>query len=159
MKSLHLLEINHYLIFMQLPQLLRKIIPFGEKAVAAVEFALVLPILLTVLFAIIELSTLLYDKAVITNASREAARMAVVNSSLTSGDLQNFISTYCQNKLITFGSTTSPTVSISQPAGTSSGNPIIVTVSYTYTGLLLGQLIRPTNWDRVLSSSTTMNYE
>ncbi len=131
----------------------------SEKAIAAVEFALVLPILLLVLFAIVELSTLLYDKSVITNASREAARVAVVNTSITDGEIQTFVINYCQNKLITFGSKSNPTVSITRPSGSSSGNPIIVTVSYSFTGLLLGQLIQPTNWSQLLSASTTMNFE
>jgi Flp pilus assembly protein TadG len=130
-----------------------------DKAVAAVEFALVLPILILVLFAIVELSTLLYDKSVITNASREAARVAVVNTSITDGEIQTFVINYCQNKLITFGSKTNPTVSIARPLGSNSGNPIIVTVSYSFTGLLLGQLIQPTNWSQLLSASTTMNFE
>ena len=39
-----------------------------------VEFALIFPLLLFIVFSIIECSLALYDKAVITNASREAAR-------------------------------------------------------------------------------------
>lgn len=131
----------------------------SDRAIAAVEFALVLPILLTVLFAIVELSTLFYDKAVITNASREAARIAVVNTSISDSEIQGFVTTYCQNKLITFGTSTNPSVAVARPLGTNSGNPIIVTVSYPFTGLLLGQLIRPTNWNQTLTSSTTMNFE
>lgn len=131
----------------------------SDKALVAVEFALVTPILLTVLFAIVELSTLLYDKAVITNASREAARIAIVNTSITDTQIQAFVTSYCQNKLITFGSKTTPSVTIARPSGTSPGNPIIVTVSYPFTGLLLGQLIRPTNWDQILLARTTMNFE
>ncbi|MBW1744397.1 MAG: pilus assembly protein [Deltaproteobacteria bacterium] len=49
-----------------------------EKGVAAVEFALVLPILLILLFGIVEFSLLLYDKAMITNAAREGARVGIV---------------------------------------------------------------------------------
>ncbi|MDH3999245.1 MAG: pilus assembly protein, partial [Desulfuromonadales bacterium] len=49
-----------------------------ERGTALVEFSLVLPLLLMVLFGIIEFSILFYDKAVITNASREAAREWVV---------------------------------------------------------------------------------
>lgn len=130
-----------------------------ERSVAAVEFALVLPILLTVLFAIVELSALLYDKAVITNASREAARIAVVNSSIADSEIQGFVTNYCQNKLITYGDDAIPIVTVSRPAGSGSGNPIIVSVSYPFTGLLLGQLIKPTNWDQILTSSTIMHFE
>ena len=49
-----------------------------EKGGSAVEFALVLPILVVILFGIIEFGFVLYDKAVITNASSEAARQGIV---------------------------------------------------------------------------------
>jgi hypothetical protein len=44
---------------------------------AAVEFALVLPVLLLLLFGIVEMSLLQYDLLVIANASREAARFGI----------------------------------------------------------------------------------
>ena len=47
------------------------------RGVAALEFVLVFPFLMTVLFGIVDTSLLLCDKAVITNASREAARAGV----------------------------------------------------------------------------------
>jgi len=42
-----------------------------KKGASAVEFAIILPILILILFGIIEFSILFYDKAVITNASRD----------------------------------------------------------------------------------------
>ena len=45
-----------------------------EKGASLVEFAIILPLLIIVIFGIIEFSILLYDKAVITNAGREGAR-------------------------------------------------------------------------------------
>jgi hypothetical protein len=49
-----------------------------EKGVVAIEFALVLPILIILLIGIVEFSLLLYDKGMITNASREGARAGIV---------------------------------------------------------------------------------
>ena len=46
----------------------------NNKGASAVEFALVLPILIVLLFGIVEFGLLMYNKAVITNASREGAR-------------------------------------------------------------------------------------
>ena len=46
----------------------------NEDGVAAVEFALILPVLLVLVFGIINYGILLYDQAVITNAAREGAR-------------------------------------------------------------------------------------
>lgn len=42
------------------------------------EFALIFPLLLFIVFGVIEFGTALYDKSVVTNASREAARAGVV---------------------------------------------------------------------------------
>ena len=46
----------------------------NQNGAALVEFAIVLPVLLMLIFEMIEFSLLLYDKAMITNASREGAR-------------------------------------------------------------------------------------
>ena len=131
----------------------------GEKSVAAVELALIMPILLIILFAIVELSTLLYDKAVITNASREAARAGIVNSSVSDSTIQGYALSYCQDRLITFRNPNTPTVIVSRPSGSDPGNPLIVTVNYQFNGLVLGAMLRPQNWDQTLSSTSTMNFE
>ena len=131
----------------------------SEKSVAAVELALILPILLIILFAIIELSTLLYDKAVITNASREAARAGIVNGSVSDAIIQGYAQNYCKDRLITFRNPNTPNVIVSRPSGSNSGNPLIVTVTYQFSGLVLGVMLRPQNWDQTLSSTSVMNFE
>ena len=49
----------------------------SQSGASAIEFALLLPVLLLFLFGIIEVSILFYNKAMITNASREGARVPV----------------------------------------------------------------------------------
>jgi Flp pilus assembly protein TadG len=49
------------------------------KGASMVEFALVLPILILILFGIIEFGILIYNQQVITNASREGARYGIVS--------------------------------------------------------------------------------
>ena len=51
-----------------------------EDGVVAVEFALILPILLVIMFGIIEFGFVLFEKQVITNASREGARAGIVQA-------------------------------------------------------------------------------
>ncbi len=51
---------------------------FGEKGIVSVEFALMFPIFLLLLFASYELGIFLHDKQVITNAAREGARFGVI---------------------------------------------------------------------------------
>ena len=43
-----------------------------------VEFAIVLPLLLMLIFGMIEFSVMLYDKAMLTNATREGARFGIL---------------------------------------------------------------------------------
>ena len=52
-----------------------------QNGAAMVEFAIVLPLLLTLIFGMIEFSVMLYDKAMLTNATREWERMKVLEAS------------------------------------------------------------------------------
>ncbi|KVT54482.1 pilus assembly protein TadE [Burkholderia ubonensis] len=132
-----------------------------ETGAALVEFALILPLLLLLLFGIVEFSIALYDKAVLTNASREAARAGVVYKvpQPTVAQIQAVATNYVQNHLITFGTGSSVSVNVSQPSGTTSGSPLTVTVSYTYAGLTLGKSFNPIPKALQLSATTSMNYE
>ena len=65
-----------------------------QKGAAAVEFAIVLPLLLMLLFGIIEFSVILYDKAMITNASREGTRAGIVSrwpTKLTEAEIKTVV--------------------------------------------------------------------
>jgi Flp pilus assembly protein TadG len=61
-----------------------------EEGAAAIEFALLLPLLMLILFGIIEFGLVLYNQEVITNASREGARYGIVIGSPrpTTGQIQ-----------------------------------------------------------------------
>ena len=49
----------------------------SNRGQAIIEFAFVLPLLCIMILGIIEFGVLFYDKAVVTNASREGARAAI----------------------------------------------------------------------------------
>ena len=127
---------------------------------AAVELALVLPLFLVMVFGMMEFSLMLYDKAVITNASREAARAGIVASSpkLTLGQIQTVATNYCSSSLISLGTAAVPTVTVTG-AGGGYGNALSVTVSYVYssTGVLsfFGLFNSPLN----LTAISVMNHE
>lgn len=127
---------------------------------AMIEFALVLPMLLILVFGIIEFSIALYDKAVMTNASREAARAGAIfrTPALTNEQIITVATDACGNNLVSFANS-SPQVTISKPGGATAGNPITVTITYEYTGLLLGELISPLTGTANISASTTMLIE
>ena len=122
---------------------------FSQRGAAAVEFALVLPLLLVLLFGIIEFSILMYDKQMITNASREGARQGIVFRAdpntgdydpLSDGEITNAVNNYVQNNLISFVAN-SATVSIS-PTTRLSGQLLTVNVDYRYSFLVLPNLQR-----------------
>jgi len=129
-----------------------------QQGAAAVEFALILPILLLVFFGMVELSLALYDKAILTNASREGARAGIVLSSpkMTDAQIRAVVLNYTNGSLISLGTTTAPTVTVSQSSPASFPNPLRVTVSYTYKGLGVGTLLGALGAPIVLTSSTSM---
>lgn len=152
----------------------------AQRGVAAVEFALVLPLLLLLLFGIVEMGFLLYDKSVITSASRAAARQAVafgedatgVPVYLTASSVQGIATGGLSTLLVNFGSG-SPSVTITNSTSgvvtgstqaCSSGASLTVAVSYPFTGFGFGAsaAINPLSTVAnalTLSSSTTMSCE
>ncbi|MEY3216628.1 MAG: hypothetical protein RLZZ280_1005 [Pseudomonadota bacterium] len=133
----------------------------AQGGAAAVEFALILPILLVLLLGTIEGSLAMYDKAVITNASREGARAGIVarTTPLSEGDIRQVVQAYTQNAVVDFGQPkTLPVVAISQ--GSLGANPtLIVSVSYTFQGLALGRLLGTLGQPWVMNARTVMAYE
>jgi len=143
-----------------------------------IEFVLVsLLVLFPLLFGIIEFSLILYDQAVITNASREGSRAAIVFMeprlhetnlhpiiSIDDPDkasITNVVNAYCQDHLKGFPSAV-PSIDADPdecPAEASSGDSITVTVQYQYEWLVvpnfLANLIGPIN----LSAETVMRCE
>lgn len=124
--------------------------PRDERGAAAVEFAVVLPLLLMVVFGIIEFGLLMYNKAMITNASREAARSGILfdnGQRLDTTQLATIVNQYCQNYLISFSDssqspvTTAVTESGAQPEAMSFGDHLTVTVTYRYDYLLMPNFI------------------
>ena len=121
-----------------------KLILKNQKGASAVEFALIVPLLVLVIFGIIEFGLLLYNQQVITNASWEGARAGVVVGLDRSGNehetiSQNTATNYCSNHLVTFSDDSSP-LSISTSGAASSGDDLTVTVSYLYDFLMLSNL-------------------
>jgi Flp pilus assembly protein TadG len=110
-----------------------------QNGAALVEFAIVLPVLLLLICGMIEFSLLFYDKAVITNASREGARAGIVYNypnPISNAQITNVVNNYCGTYLITFGGGSSPTTAVAGQCGTP-GNPLTVTVNYQYNFLVL----------------------
>ena len=83
----------------------------------------------------------MFNKQVLTNASREAARAGIVGSGPDDAAIEGIALSYCQDYLVTFDPDSSgATVTISHPSGQDHPNPLTVTVSYSYRFLLLPDL-------------------
>lgn len=155
-----------------------------QQGVAAVELALVLPLLLLIVFGIIEFGILMYDQAIVVAAAREGARWGAVQSialihpiscsdpgiatiqggspatcsGTGSGNACLVASNYGAQALITFGTPSSANPSVTVTCGPT--NPTIsVTVNYSFQGLGLGTLSPLGTGTHLISSTSVMYYE
>ena len=132
-----------------------------QKGAAAVEFAIILPVFVLLLFGMIEWGLLLFNQQVITNASREGARAGIVVGSprFSDDEIRDVVTAYVGNHLVTFGSASSPNIQIT-PAGDRSslvfGDDLRVTVTYNYGFLVLSNLGYS---DKVLTADSLMKME
>jgi len=137
----------------------------NQSGTAIVEFAIVLPLLFLILMGIIEFSLVLYDKAILTNASREGSRAGIVsqNPRLTDGEIRTIVKNYCKNFLITFGSDTLEDADIIiSPAsrdGLPFGSDLTVTVNYRYDFLALPKFMTTAIGPINLGAQTVMKLE
>lgn len=106
----------------------------NERGAVAAEFALLLPVLLLILFGIMEFGFLMYGREVVTNATREGARAGIIAATppVSIGAMQTVVLGYLPGTgvspaSITFG----PGVCC---GGT--GTPVTVAVTYNYPWLI-----------------------
>jgi len=107
----------------------------NQKGVAIIEFAIVLPLLLLLVFGAIEFGLLFYNKQVITNASREGARAAIVKPDPKNPiDIPKIVTDYCNENLIDLGGNAKVPKKIEL---LTSGDYITVNLEYTYDFLFM----------------------
>ena len=120
----------------------------SQRGTTAVEFAIIFPlILLPLLFGIIEFSFILYDQAMITNASREGARAGIVAQSprVDIPTIQGVVDKYCKLYLISFKSGATPTTEVVR-SGDTFGSDLYVTVKYKYSFLAVPKILMSWLW-------------
>lgn len=73
----------------------------NERGVAMVEFAIILPLLVLLVFGTIEMGLLCYNKQVLTNATREGARCSInTYHTYTLEDITDIVEGYCDNMVL-----------------------------------------------------------
>jgi len=99
-----------------------------RRGAAVVEFAIVAPFLLLLIFGIIEFGRAVMVQQLLTNASREGARRAILEGA-TSEEVEIIVSDYLDNSSVD-GATVVISPSSLNTAGF--GDPVNVTVSVPY---------------------------
>jgi len=124
----------------------------NEKGTTTVETAIIIMLLLLLIFGIIEFGLLLFNKQVLTNASREGARAGVVvGLGRSGGDAaeyltvsKNVASGFCADHLVTFGSEALSILTsyneLDGSGGPSRGDNLTVSLTYDYDFLILSSL-------------------
>ena len=141
----------------------------NQNGAALVEFAIVLPLLLILIFGIIEFGVMFYDKAMLTNATREGTRAAILYADdrtvppaagASEAELEKYkedvakkkapietvVKQYCEDNLITFGDSSDlsieeGTIKIEPGPCESSADNVTVSVSYEYSFLVFPKLV------------------
>lgn len=134
----------------------------NEKGSSLVEFVVIAWALFLILFGIIEFGLILYDQAVITNASREGARYGIVSRAprYTRSEIIAYVSDKYSDRPITFG--TREFIVDPQLPGPSPifGQDLIVEVTWRYNFLLLPNFADGALSDLLtLRARTVMKYE
>jgi len=158
-----------------------------QRGAQIVEFALILPFFMMMLFLIVNFGFILYDKAVVTNASREAVRTGIILTTAvwSSNAIKQVACNYTKSTLITVnsGSRTATCSGAADPVitikncgtditcATGTLNPatapafgeiLEIKVAYAFNGFGLGTLLAVasnTNSPLTLVSATRMNHE
>jgi Flp pilus assembly protein TadG len=99
-----------------------------RRAAAAVEFAIVAPVFFLLILGMVEYGRMVMVQQVITNASREGARRAVLDGT-TTAEVQTVVQAY-----MTSGSISGATVTVAPnpPNDAEFGDPVTVTVSIPF---------------------------
>lgn len=136
--------------------IMKKKITTDQEGAALLEFAIIMPLLFALIFGIIEFSLLLYNKQIITNATREGARLGIIVKSprVADSEIRTEIKKYAQSHLVTFGSDTLEDSDINiVREGMIFGDKLTITVNYIYQYLFFSNSTIP------IKATSTMRME
>jgi Flp pilus assembly protein TadG len=116
-----------------------------ERGSELIEFAIVAPLLLVVLFGIIDFAFMFQRYEVLTNAAREGARIAVLPE-YTYDDVKNRVTQYLDINGMTGATFAGSMIEETVHIGTGGAPPCVtlrgVTVTYPYNFLAIGKVIK-----------------
>ncbi len=126
----------------------------SERGSAAMEFALLLPILATLIFGAIDFGVMLWNKEILVNAAREGARQGAL---FTGGAATADVASVVEQMLHDGGvSTTGLTVSVEGQGG-AFGTPLTVNAAIPWDFFVIDHLVPGMNVDQLQAAVTMMN--
>jgi Flp pilus assembly protein TadG len=126
----------------------------NEHGQAMVEFAVILPVLLLILFAILQFGVVFNNYIQVTAAAREGARKAAVSRTLGTSAAESAATTSAKGAAPGLKQS-SITVSFPNSPTFAQGSDVAVKVTYPYAISIIGLVVASGN----LSSTTTMRVE
>ncbi len=128
----------------------------GQKGSVAVEFALILPVFLMLMFSVIEMGSAWYYKQMLVSATREGARAASLLNDDANGTAQ--VTTLVNTYLANAGFPGSAQVTVTGADG-DPGTQVQVTTTSEYQMPVLGKLVSSSLSSMTLSATTIMRHE
>jgi Flp pilus assembly protein TadG len=117
-----------------------------EGGQAAVEFAMVVPLLLLIIIAILHFGKVMNYWLDLNHVASEGARKAAVNTFGTDGEYQTYIRNRLETSELKTGGTTSipapATIAICLPEGPDVGDPVTVQVAVDYQLPFIGSSVK-----------------
>jgi Flp pilus assembly protein TadG len=131
-------------------------VPLAQRGASAPEFALAAPIIVMLLFGMLEFGMFIYSNGLVANASREGARFGVIYSSprKTQGEIRTKVEEYLQKA----GLTDPATINITGAQG-STGSSLSVDVNYQYNFQVLPNFVEGFIGPIAVNANSTMVME
>ena len=127
-----------------------------QRGASAVEMALILPLLLTLVFAVIDYSRFFFIRSTVTAAVADATRLAVLpgttDAMIAAAITQSLVDPVNQ------AAGQAPNVSVT-PAQRNAGQPVTVTASLPFSPLILPQFLGKTLFPQNINAAATMVVE
>lgn len=129
----------------------------AESGSVALEFVILFPFVIMILVGVLDFSLMMYDKAALVTAARTAARAGIVVGSTV--DVATVAKNTANSLLVSGRASTGASATPTNQTDEWGNKQLVVTMSYTYNGLLIGSAFSALTGPVTLNATAVMNYE